>query len=221
MAATPPEPPDSPAAEDGAPSPSSPNPSALLGFDDEAPSEVRELAMTLAEFVRRAVGVEVDVSPETLPVVDHYVELVRREAALRPAVIELVAPALGAYFGEVLRRAIGGFWQLPSADVHRWRVCSRQVVVAVNPIGVAYDVLFQGAEHDGPPAEIGLFPEDRARVAPRLAALPSVSEGEFYLLSTRLEVLEIVVDALVTQLPPGAREVELDWDDYADLEGAG
>ncbi|HOU92340.1 MAG TPA: hypothetical protein PLU22_14910, partial [Polyangiaceae bacterium] len=89
--------------------------------------------------------------------------------------------------------------------------------VAVNPVGIAYEALFRGEPHDGPAAEVELDADDRDLVTARLSALPSVREEEYYLLSTRLEVLEIVVEALVARRPPGARDVELDWEDYEDL----
>jgi len=190
---------------------------AVAGGVGAAPAEVVELAAALRDYVRRAVGLAVDGAPETLPLVDHYVDLVRAERAQRPEVVMVVAPALGAYFGELLRQRIGGFWRLPSQDVHRWRVCSRQVRVAVNPVGIAYEALFRGEPHDGPAAEVELDADDRDLVTARLSALPSVREEEYYLLSTRLEVLEIVVEALVARRPPGARDVELDWEDYEDL----
>ncbi len=182
-----------------------------------APAEVVELVTALRGYVHRAVGLDVDGTPETLPLVDHYVELVRTERAQRPEVVALVTPALGAYFGELLRQRIGGFWRLPSMDVHRWRVCSRQVRLAVNPVGIAYEALFRGEPHQGPSAEVELDADERELVAARLAALPGVREEEYYLLSTRLEVLEIVADALAARRAPGARDVELDWDDYEDI----
>ncbi|MBN2192784.1 MAG: hypothetical protein JW751_08190 [Polyangiaceae bacterium] len=185
--------------------------------DAGQPSEVAELVAALREYVWRVVGIAVDGTPETLPLVDHYVELVRAEREKRPEILDLVVVALGAYFGEVLRRQIGGFWHLPSADVFRWRVCSRRVLVAVNPVGVAYDVLYQGAEHDGPSAEVELSTADRNRVAPRLAALPGVTEREYYLLSTRVEVIEIIIDALSAFHAGNEADFDLDWEDFADL----
>jgi hypothetical protein len=89
--------------------------------------------------------------------------------------------------------------------------------VAVNPVGIAYEALFRGEPHDGPAAAVELDADDRDLVAARLSVLPSVREEEYYLLSTRLEVVEIVVDALLAQRPSGARDVELDWEDYEDV----
>ena len=45
----------------------------------------------------------------------------------------------GAYFGEVLRRQMRGFWRAPSASLHDFQVCSSVAFVAINPFGVAYD----------------------------------------------------------------------------------
>lgn len=176
------------------------------------PAAVAELIDALAAYVQRAVGLGVDGTPETLPVVDHYITLVRTELRQRSEIAGLVGPAIGAYFGELWRRQIGGFWQLGSGDYGEWRVCSHEVLVAVNPVGIAFEVLLRGEVGAWPAAEVELRSEDRARIAPRLAALPPVSEDEYYLLSTRFEVLEIIVEALAAQRSPGAGT--LTWEDY-------
>ena len=179
------------------------------------PEDVAELAGAARQYVLAAVSVELDFTPETLPALDHYLAGAREAAAERPETVDLVARAVGAYFGEVVRRMIDGFWRTPTADVADWTVCSRRAFLFVNPIGIAYEVVAQAADHDGPSGELGLAPEDRETVEQRLAALPDVPEDEYYLLSTRAEVIEIALEALRQEMVDGGQgDVTFDEADY-------
>ncbi len=184
------------------------------------PAEIGDLVEACREFVRRALALELDLSADTLPVLDHYLSLVRSSAEERPTLVPLVTRAVGAYFGELVRRRIGGFWFLPDADVHHWLLCATPVYLSLNPVGIAYDALYGQSDHDGPSAELRLAPEDREAVEKRLALLPPVSESDYFLLSTRLEVLDIAVDALRAQMMAGGRQdVTFEPADYeGDLE---
>jgi hypothetical protein len=165
--------------------------------------------------VQGAVGIVPDLRAETLPLVDHYLSLARPELGQRQELAPLVGRVVGAYFGEVVRRAIGGFWDLPSANVLDWRLCARPVFVWFNPVGIAYDALHQGANHDGPQAQLRVLPEDRDALHRRLESLPPVAEEEFYLLSTRFEAIEVAVDALLSQkAAAGYEDLEFSLEDY-------
>jgi len=82
-----------------------------LGLDAAPPpEEIAEQAGTLLVYVRRALEFELDQTADTLPVLDHYVGLVHESLAARPEFLPVVAPAVAAYFGEVVRtncRAFG------------------------------------------------------------------------------------------------------------------
>lgn len=194
-------------------------------FDDGAgdsfefegvPEPVVELALGCVQYVQRSLQFELDFEPETLPLVDHYVRQVRTELARRPELLGLIAPAVGAYFGEVVRRHLRGFWRVPSSNVHDWQVCGKAAFLAINPIGVGYDALAGSEEHDGPRSMLRLAPEDRDRVRERFDALPPVEEDEFYALTTRLEALEIAMEAVRSELiRRGYDEVEFDEEDYS------
>ncbi len=181
-----------------------------------APPAVADLATAACQFVERAVGVGVDFTPETLPIVDHYVTLVRQEVQDRPQLVPLVTRALGAYFGQVVVRELNGFWQVPSDDDRRWLVCLRHVLLAFNPVGVVYEVLLPGST-DGPAATVLLAREEREVVVSRLAALPEVGEAEYYMLATRLEGLQIAALALTGLRDAATADVEFDADDYRTL----
>ncbi len=158
------------------------------------PPEIAELAEAARQYVLTAVGPELDYSPETLPLLDHYLRGAGENVRERPELAELLARSVGAYFGEVVRLALPSFWRLPSSDARDWQVCLEQVFLAFNPTAFAWDALFESADHDGPSSELVLDREDREALEQRLAALPPVSESEYWLLSTRFEVIEMAAD---------------------------
>jgi hypothetical protein len=181
-----------------------------------APDVIQDLARSCQDYVKKAVGVELDYTRDTLPLLDHYVAAVRSDVQEREELRRLVAHAVGAYFGEVIRRTLGGFWRMPSPNVHDWAVCARPVFLSINPIAVALDALAGGQEHDGPRSDLRVAPEYREAVAARLAALPPMEEDEFYLLSTRLEAIEVAASALKASMTAdGYEDQEFDEGDYA------
>jgi hypothetical protein len=182
--------------------------------------EIRELSASCEQHVRDAVGLELDGTIETLPILDHYVRLSRSAIKERPQLLPLLARTIGAYFGQVVADHFGGFWSLTSPDAIHWHVCMRTVYLAFNPIGMAHAALIWSLEEElapGPPAELRLSREDRAWVEQRLDALPPVREGDFFSLSTRVEGIEVAVAALGEQLAQaGTTDVVFDDDDYAE-----
>jgi hypothetical protein len=182
-------------------------------------NEIRELSASCEQHVRDAVGLELDGTIETLPILDHYVRLSRDAVRERPELLPLLARTVGAYFGQVVSDHFGGFWSLTSPEVDSWYVCLRGVYLAFNPIGMAHAALTWSIDEElppGPPAELRLSRQDRAWVEQRLAALPPVREGDFFTLSTRVEGLEVAVAALGEQMAQaGNTDVVYDDDDYA------
>lgn len=184
------------------------------------PDPIPEYVTACLEYVRRATGFELDFSGETLPVLDHYMGTVRATLTERPEIVQLVARATGAYFGEVVRTIVPGFWRLPSANVHDWQLCSRVAFLWVNPVGIAYDALHGSSEHGGPRSLLRCAPEDREFLERRLSTLPPVPEDQYFLFSTRLEVLEVANEALHARLEEqGYADTELTEDDYAASRG--
>jgi hypothetical protein len=179
------------------------------------PDPVPEYATACLDYVRRALGFELDFTAETLPVLDHYLAGVRAEVLERPEIGGLVARAAGAYFGEVVRTVVPGFWRIPSPNVHDWQLCARLAFLWVNPIGIAFDAVYRSSEHEGPRSILRCAPEDREYLERRLATVPPVPEDQYYLLTTRLEVLEVANEALHARLEEqGYGETELGEEDY-------
>lgn len=180
-----------------------------------APEPIAELVRACLDYVKRSLGTELDFTPDTLPLLDHYLNEVRDELSGKPELAQLTAHAAGAYFGEVLRRQMQGFWRLPSASLHDFQVCSSVAFLAINPFGVAYDALYASSEHEGPRSNLRLAPADHQYIAARLATVPEVPDDQYYLLSTRIEVIEITVEALRARLEQeGYSELEYTPEDY-------
>ncbi len=146
-------------------------------------------------FVERAVGVKLDYEPETLSILDHYLLGARAAAGERPAAAVLVAHAAGAYFGEVVRRRYPSWWRLEGEDPGAWRVELEPVYLSFSPAQLMADALFREGDPEAS-ERLELEEEDRLAVAARLAELPPVGEDEFYAPSTRLEVIDIAVEAI-------------------------
>jgi hypothetical protein len=196
-----------------APEASEPNGAPVV--DLPAPDAIVELCQQCVHYVQRTVGLTLDYSPETLPVVDHYLSLVRLNIEERPALLNLVANAVGAYFGELVRQRINGFWLMPTQDVHDWSVCARSVFLRFNPIGVAHEAIAQADSHPGPGAEFKLAREEQTLIAERLALIPQLPHEQYYLLSTRLETLDVVVETLRLATDVDAHDaVEFEPEDY-------
>jgi hypothetical protein len=180
------------------------------------PEPVAELVTVCLDYVRRALGFELDFTSDTLPVLDHYVSTVKDSRTERPELVPLVARATGAYFGEVVRAWIPGFWRIPSPNVVDWQLCSRVCFLHFNPIGVAYDALYGDTEHDGPRSMLRCAPEDREFLERRLAVLPPVPADQYQLFTTRFEVIEVANEALRARLDEqGYEGSELSEEDYA------
>jgi hypothetical protein len=186
------------------------------GEIDLPPDEVVELSEAARQYVIGALGVELDYTPETLPLLDHYLSQARAGASERPELVELVARSVGAYFGEVVRRALPCFWQPPSGAARDYRLCFAEVYLAFTPSAFAWDALHQATDHDGPSSELELDREDGEALEKRLSDLPPVSEAEFWLLSTRYEVVEMAADqARLGLARAGLENVSYGPGDYA------
>ena len=179
-------------------------------LDRKPPPAVEALAEACVKFVERALGVRLDYCPETLPVLDHYLEQARSAMVDRIEAVPVVAQAAGAYLGEVVRRRHASWWRAQGDDATDWQIEFEAVYLAWKPVLFIQEALLrdrhgepQGEPHgsaggasEGDAAAFVLQDDDREAVAARLAELPSVSDAEYYAPSTRIEVIDIVVEAI-------------------------
>lgn len=180
------------------------------------PDAVAELADACVRFVERKLGVRLDYSLETLPVLDHYLLEARAEVRDRPELAPLLVHAAGAYFGEVVRRRVASWWHMPSSDPASWQIQAEPVYLWFEPVGMAYDALLGGdRDEEGMMAKLEIEDEDRETLELRLSELPPVDEDEFYALSTRLEVIDIATDVIKARMvESGLGEVVFTAQDY-------
>lgn len=221
---------------EGAPEVVMPGPAQVLEFGDQA-----------VEYVRRALGVALAYDSETLPVLDHYLRQVglRPDSPRGPAQPELLAADLvgataGAYFGEVVRRRLGGSWHLPSADPGTWRLVlpsglwffpvamamaairgpdtdgedeerDDRIVDGDDELSARADELDDGVEVTGDwDASLQAPPFLRPHVERVLHGMADVSEDEYYSLCCRLDTLEHVQAVLAAMA--SARRTQPDPD---------
>lgn len=180
------------------------------------PAKVRDLADACVRFVERALGITLDYEPETLPVLDHWVQQARGQASARPEAAAVVAHAAGAYFGEVVRRRYACWWRAEGDDPGAFRIELEPVYLSFSPVQLIADALFHEGEAENETMEqLEIDDADREAVTARLAELPPVPEDEFFAPSTRLEVIDIAIDAIrARRLADGEPEAALGPADY-------
>lgn len=194
-------------------------------LDAPPPPSIADLAEACVRFVERSVGVRLDYTPETLPLLDHYLEGARaifkenRESAAGGLTLEIVAQSVGAYLGEVVRRRYASWWKLEDRpEEHRLEF--HHLFLTIHPVALALDALTLEMEEDAGMALVSSFDldaDDRDAAMMRLADLPPTTIEEFVTPSMRVEVLDIVVDAVrATQGASDQSILELEPEDYVE-----
>lgn len=165
------------------------------------PSHVGELAVACIGYVQRTLGVELDFTPETLPLLDHWLRAAAEELRVLPTdkaedpYMDAIAAPAGAYLGEVVRRLVPARWFAPPGEYRLWRIELHDVFLSFNPIGIAMEAI-QAKELEGFGAFFRLHPDERGIAERALANLPEVEIEEYFAPSSRVETLQIVADAI-------------------------
>lgn len=160
-------------------------------MSDEAPARVREYADQAVAYVQRALGVPLEYDGDTLPVLDHYLRSVATE---QPDALQLVVLTAGAYFGEVVRRTLGGRWELADKDL-AWRVVL-PTGLNFSPAGFVAAAIAQ-ADLEDFDSEIAAPPRMVPHVQQALARMGELTVEEYYSLCGRLDTLEHLHEVLV------------------------
>src|ERR1700689_3443052 len=124
-------------------------------MDDPVPARVREYADQAVAYVKRTLGVMLEYDSNTLPLLDHYL---RSAGDAESHATRLVIATAGAYFGEVVRRSLGGRWELqPAGDgsgsairtdgIDDWRVVL-PTGLNFSPVGFAASAIAQADVED-------------------------------------------------------------------------
>jgi hypothetical protein len=160
-------------------------------MDDPVPARVREYADQAVAYVKRALGVTLEYDSDTLPLLDHYL---RSAEGTQGATQQLVIATAGSYFGEVVRRRLGGRWEM-SGDESDWRVVL-PTGLNFSPVGFVASAIAQ-ADVDDFDCELDSPARMRPYVEQTLARMGEVSVAEYYSLCGRLDTLEHVHEVLV------------------------
>jgi hypothetical protein len=204
------------------------------GSESSAFALVQQLAAAFREQVHRALGVELpDASGSTaLAFVDHYLALLRDET--REPIVSLVAANAGAWFGELIRREMGGTWIGDGADPRRLRLLLEPGFVHFSPVDMAYEAILSGSPEPGDPrlpegasldanyhlrkrplAPFEHEPADHDWVAERLAETPPLPEDQFFSLTGRFETLQLILELLASrELQRGREPTHYHLNDY-------
>jgi hypothetical protein len=159
------------------------------------PASVQPFYEAARKYVQRAVGVELDDSEESLAYVDHYITSTAQKDALKPEVLALVAPALGAYLGQVAIKRFGGKW-VTDGEPAAWRVELEPAPLTFHPVGMAAEALRSG-EVEGYDASFAARSDLMGPLLEALEATPPVDEAYYYSLTGRFETLTHALDILV------------------------
>lgn len=169
----------------------------------ESDSAVMDLTVACVTSVKNATGLELDLTQDTLPILDHYAKLADSN---RDEIVSLVAPMCGAYFGELIRRQLGdGKWRTDAEDHSEWRLRFDQCSLIFNPIGVALEVLLSQDVADWG-AHLQTAPEDQLRVNKALEVYGDVRDRDYYTFAVRNEAIEQAYLGLVNN--PGGMDPE-------------
>jgi hypothetical protein len=166
---------------------------------EDVPARVLEYAEQAVEYVRRALGIKLEYDSDTLPVLDHYLrEVPQGEDQL--AALQLVIMTSGAYFGEVVRRRLGGRWELAGQDggsrtEAQWRVVL-PTGLNFSPLGFVASAI-KRSESEDIDASIEAPPRMRPYLQQALARMGEVSEEDYYSLCGRLDTIEHLHEVLV------------------------
>jgi hypothetical protein len=159
---------------------------------DEAPERVREYADQAVEYVRRALGVTLEYDSDTLPLLDHYLREVPQDQV---ATLQLVILTSGAYFGEVVRRRLGGRWDMSAEEEAQWRVVL-PTGLNFSPMGFVASAITQ-SEGEDIDASIDAPLRMKPYLQQALQRMGEVSEEDYYSLCGRLDTLEHLHEVLV------------------------
>lgn len=155
--------------------------------ESACPPLVLDFAEQAVRYVQAALAVQLGYDSETLPVIDHYLRSVPEDDAATAA---LVISTAGAYFGEVVRRHLGGRWDIQDeAQPVSWRLLLSSGL-SFAPSGVVASVVVRHDELEDLEAGFDAPPRLKPVIEAALARMGEVTEEEYYSLCGRFDTLE-------------------------------
>ncbi len=158
------------------------------------PEEVHQRILAAKARIVDNLGVEPDLTCETLPLLDGYLRAVgeQLDGDERQQVLE----ELGCHFGEVVRRKLSGHWcEVDGLPPTEWRVELESCFLYLYPVGMTGEVLL-GLESEAYDGSFATSDELHDLLSEMLASAAPMSEEAYYSLSGRIDILELVADFL-------------------------
>ncbi|MCB9707676.1 MAG: hypothetical protein H6714_02640 [Myxococcales bacterium] len=163
------------------------------------PPIIGELATACTRYVKQVLDMDLDYTPDTLPILDHYLEDCGRVLRDDPSgdrhaqISTLVVPAAGAYFGEVVRRLYPeAEWLIPDDNFADYKLKFQKIVLSFNPLGIALEAINQ-REESGWGAHYQLNTTETEMVAQALDRVAAVRPEDYFRLTIRFEVLQQLI----------------------------
>lgn len=196
-----------------------------MKMDEPANLEkVCRLSERCVAHVKQRFGLELDFTTDTLSVLDTFIQTLLKDEgggetpppghSARTQLTQLLAPSVGCYFGEVLRRSFECRWRFLGTAPGTWVIEFERVPLRFNPIQVAAEA-FMDEEILGWDGPLATSFDQQDSLQERLEAAPPVPEDEFFFLTTRFEVLQISTEWL--EMRRDAVEPKL-LDSYAEAD---
>ena len=191
------------------------------------------LVVLYREQIRRALSFELDDTETALAFVDHHLSTASQED--RAPILSLLSSSAGVYYGELVRRLIGGTWIGDGTDPRRLRMLMKHQFIYFSPVDQAMEAIagkslelddprLVDAEQFDPAFRLRPLPEtpeiagpdhDTVWLGERLSELPQLPEKQFVSLTCRFETLKLMHEFLATKhASEGKSPVELGVSDY-------
>lgn len=153
---------------------------------------MQEYAAQTVRYVQAVLGVELGYDSDTLPVLDHYLRNVPDEQS---ATVALVVSTAGAYFGEVVRRQLGGTWDVADRDPIEWLVVLPSGL-SVSPAGMVAAVIARSDDLEDIETGLQVPTHLEPAVEATLERMSQVTEDEYYSLCGRFDTLAHLQEVL-------------------------
>ncbi|WP_428262930.1 hypothetical protein [Haliangium sp.] len=154
-------------------------------LSSSCPTVVGEYAAQTERYVEAAVAVALGYDSDTLPILDHYLRTV---PLAQQETVALVVVTAGAYFGEVLRRQLGGDWSALDGDPVHWRLIL-PTGISLSPCGMVAAAIARTDDIEGMDAGLRVPPALQGVVEAVFERMSQVTEEEYFSLCGRFDTI--------------------------------
>ena len=152
-----------------------------------------EYSSVIIDAVYSKVNIDLDFSPDTVSLLDYYVNEI---GDVDKSMFSLMSTISCAYFGELVRRNIGGQWYIEDKDnPENWQVRFNSCPLAIYPFILSSEVISKGKFS----LESSIFSVSPSRHDLLLELLEKsnpMAEDQYYSFAGKLDIIELAVDFL-------------------------